>query len=255
VTLLAVTGGLLLSSSAGAAQPALRLSANLPIGALPAACTSAPTGAACTNAVVVALDAARADIGLGPYVLPADFDSLSPTKQLFILANLDRISYGLAPIAGLSPNLAVAAQAGVSGDSDPDPTALLNALPAYAWSSNWAGDWANASYAYYEWMYDDGYGGSETSNVDCPSASASGCWVHRRNILSFASPGTLTMGAAVGADSNGSSGYATTIVWTPGQTAWTSYSYTWAQAQAAGAGVPHVSRAHARRTKDKHKRN
>jgi hypothetical protein len=252
VTIVA-TAALLLASSASAAQPALSLSANIPIGPLPAACESAPTGAVCVNAVIVALDAARSDIGLGPYVLPANFDSLTAVKQIFILSNLDRISYGLAPIAGLSPWLATAAQAGMASDNDPDPTALLKALPAYSWSSNWAGNWANAPYAYYEWMYDDGYKAGETSNVDCTSPGASGCWVHRRNVLAFASAGTLTLGAAVGSDSQGFSSFATTLVWTPGNTAWTSYSYTWAQAQAAGAGSPHAGRAHQRRKTRRHR--
>jgi hypothetical protein len=49
-----------------------------------------------------ALDAARASMGLGPYVLPRNSRSLSADKQIFILANLDRLAYGLTPIAGLS---------------------------------------------------------------------------------------------------------------------------------------------------------
>jgi hypothetical protein len=209
--------------------------ANMPISSLPAACTSAPTGAICTNAVVVALDRARAELGLGPYSLPADFDSLSGAKQLLVLANLDRTAYGLPPIRGLSPTLASAAQVAMTNDLDPDPTALLSGLNTYAWTANWAGQWPNAADAYYEWMYDDGYDGSETSNVDCTSATASGCWVHRRNVLAIPAAGTLAMGASVGTDAQGHSSYAMTLVWTTSAN-WTSYSYTWAQAEAAGAG-------------------
>jgi hypothetical protein len=209
--------------------------ANMPIASLPAACTSAPTSATCTNAVVVALDRARAELGLGPYSLPADFDSLSGAKQLLVLANLDRIAYGLPPIRGLSPTLASAAQVAMTNDLDPDPTALLSGLNTYAWTATWAGQWPNAADAYYEWMYDDGYDGSETSNVDCTSATASGCWVHRRNVLALASAGTLAMGASVGTDAQGHSSYTMTLVWTTSAN-WTSYSYTWAQAEAAGAG-------------------
>lgn len=219
------------ASAAAAPNPA----ANIPITSLPAACTSAPTGVSCTDAVVVALDRARTQLGLGAYVLPADFDSLSGAEQLLILANLDRIAYGLPPISGLSPTLAGAAQVAMADDLDPDPSALLSGLSTYAWTSNWAGQWPNAADAYYEWMYDDGYDGSETSNIDCNSAAASGCWVHRRNVLALPEAGTLAMGACVGTDAQGQSSYTMTLVWTTSSN-WTSYDYTWAQAQAAGAG-------------------
>jgi hypothetical protein len=240
VTALTLVVALALAASASAA-PRGRTIADTPIAALPATCTTAPTGSSCTNAVVAALDTARTALGLGPYALPRDFDSLPGTRQLFILVNLDRIAYGLAPIQGLSPVLATAAQSAIASDVDPDPTDLLASLPSYAWTSDWAGGWANAPYAYYEWMYDDGYVGNATSNVDCTASGASGCWVHRRNILAFGRAGTLTMGAAVAVDERGQTGYAITLVWTPG-TAWTSYSYTWAQAQADGAGATQGSR-------------
>jgi hypothetical protein len=244
-------GSLCLSAApAGAASVARSLAANIPIGALPQTCDRAPDGDICVNAVVVALDTARADIGLGPYVLPADFNSLHGTEQILVLSNLDRIAYGLPPITGLSTTLASAAQSAMLSDVDPDPTPLLDDLSSgYGWTSNWAGDWANAPFAYYEWMYDDGYDGPETSNIDCTSAAANGCWVHRRNVLAFSSAGTLSLGAAVGTDASGDTSYATTLVWTP-RTNWTSYSFTWAQAQAEGAGAAHNGRlAHHRLAK------
>ncbi|MGA2469389.1 MAG: hypothetical protein ABSG64_01695 [Solirubrobacteraceae bacterium] len=196
------------------------------------------------SAVVTALDHARADLRLGPYELPGNFDSLSGDQQLFILSNLDRIADGLPPIDGLSPTLDTAARTATGSDSDPDPTALLSGLASYAWTANWAGQWANAPYAYYEWMYDDGYNGSETSNLDCVSPAATGCWVHRRNVLAFPSAGTISMGAAVATDAAGNSSYAMALVWTP-TTSWTSYSYTWTQAQADGAGMDGSATAHA----------
>jgi hypothetical protein len=205
------------------------------MGQLPAACTSAPTGATCTNAVVVALDKARAKLGLGAYALPSDFDALSGEQQLFVLSNLDRIAYGLPAIRGISPTLAPAAQSAMIADVDPDPTSLLSGLTTYAWTANWAGEWPNAADAYYEWMYDDGYDAGETSNIDCTSATASGCWIHRRNVLGLDYAGTLSMGASVGIDAEGNSSYTMTLVWTS-STNWTSYDYTWAQARAAGAG-------------------
>ncbi len=234
-------GALVAAGSASAAAGAAAPPANIPIGALPAACAQAGTGRICVDAVVAALDAARADIGLGPYVLPSGFDSLDATKQIFVLSNLDRIAYGLPPITGLSAALASPSRDGMRSDADPDPTSLLAPLSTYAWTSNWAGNWANAPYAYYEWMYDDGYGGTETSNIDCTSPTAAGCWDHRRNVLAFAGPGTLSMGASVGNDLHGNPSFATTLVWTPVQH-WTTYSYTWAQARAAGAGSAHSGR-------------
>jgi hypothetical protein len=250
---LALAGLLAGAAPAGAATTPDSLPANIPMSALPAACDSAPAGSVCTNAVVGALDGARAAVGLGPYVLPANFDALAGTKQIFILSNLDRIAYGLPVITGLSPELAATTRSAMTGDSDPDPTAALGGLSSYAWTSNWAGDWANAPYAYYEWMYDDGYGGGETSNVDCSSATATGCWVHRRNVLAFAGSGTLSMGASVGNDAHGQSSYATTLVWTP-DTNWSSYSFTWAQAQADGAGVAHSGSVGPPRASRQHRR-
>jgi len=50
----------------------------------------------------------------------------------------------------------------------------------------------SALLADYDWMYDDGPG---SPNLDCPSASVSGCWDHRRNILGDYGPHP-SMGAA-----------------------------------------------------------
>ena len=45
-------------------------------------------GATCIDAVVSALDTARASLGLARYPLPANFDSLSGARQIFILAKI-----------------------------------------------------------------------------------------------------------------------------------------------------------------------
>ncbi len=206
----------------------------------PASC-AAPSSAACQNAVVAGLDSARAALELPPYTLPADFDSLAAEAQLLILSNLDRASYGLPAIAGLSSTLDSVAQIGVSDDSDPDPDpALPTGLDIEGWASNWAGGFANDLLAYYEWMYDDGPG---SPNGDCQSPTDPGCWGHRQDVLSYASAGALVMGAATGLDSDGRPGYAMTIVATPqASTSWTTLTYTWSQALAdiggssAGAG-------------------
>jgi hypothetical protein len=158
---------------------------------------------------------------------------------MFILSNLDRVSYGLQPIVGLSTSLNSAAQLGVTNDSDPDPTPDLP--PDWlGWGSNWAGAWANAPLAYYEWMYDDGPGGP---NLDCASAGDPGCWGHRQNVLAFNNVGAVVMGAAAGLDSSGSQGYAmTTVATSDSSTSWTALTYTWAEALAdINGGTPVVS--------------
>ena len=229
-TLVALAG----AASASAAIPPLNPAANIAPGRLPGSCASAPNGVRCLRGVVAVLDAARVKIGLSPYALPAGFYRLSGARQLLVLANLDRVAYDLPAIEGLSPTLDSVAAAGVSTDSDPDPTSVLSNLPSYGWASNWAGAYPNAPEAYYAWMYYDGWGGKNTSNLDCTSATASGCWGHRDDVLAFAQPGAISMGASVSRDAHGQLGYAMTIVWTPASN-WTSYSYSWTPAQLASA--------------------
>ena len=233
---LALAGVMLATGAASAAAAPPNPTANIPIGPLPYACGHTPRGASCINGVIRSLDRARAQLGLGPYLLPADFDRLSGSRQLLVLSNLDRVVYGLPVITGLSPVLNKVAAAGVNADADPDPSALLHSFSSFGWSSNWAGAYPNAPEAYYAWMYYDGWSGSETSNLDCTGPSSTGCWGHREDVLSFPELGMLSMGASVSRDAHGQIGYAMTLVWTPASN-WTSYSYSWAQAQADGAGT------------------
>jgi hypothetical protein len=205
---------------------------NIRLGPLPRSCERSPTGAACETASVRSLDAARARLGLGPYLLPADFVRLAPARQWLILANLDRIAYSLRPIDGLSSVLNAVALRGAMQRRDPDPGPLVMRLHSQSrigFSSNWAGGQPNALVAYYGWMYDDGYG---SGNLDCRTPSAPGCWGHRQDILAFPQAGRLSMGAAA---LGGSASYALTLVET--STAVWPYSYTWAAAMADGAGV------------------
>jgi hypothetical protein len=231
----ALVAAVLLLGFAGNAAAAGNPTANIAVGPLPATCGTTPRSATCQQAMVTALDRARAGLGLGPYLLPSNFYSLNGSEQLLILCNLDRLAYGLPPVTGLSPVLNAVAATGVTADADPDPSALLSSMPSFGWSSNWAGGYGNALEAYYAWMYSDGWAGRQTSNLDCTSPTSSGCWGHRQDVLAFSQPGLLSMGASVSRDPQGQIGYAITLVWTP-QTNWTSYSYSWASAQAAGAG-------------------
>src|ERR1700746_108616 len=78
---------------------------NTRIGRMPSSCRSSPRGKTCIDAVVYYLDKARSRVHLPPYALPADFPSLPPPRQLFILVNLDRIQYGLSPFPGMTARL------------------------------------------------------------------------------------------------------------------------------------------------------
>jgi len=224
-------GACALSLAARAAAAPTDPAANIPLGPLPRSCESAPHGSGCENAAIHALDAARAKLRLGGYLLPSNFVTLVPARQWLILSNLDRGSYGLRPVGGLALALDAVAKQGAQSRSDPDPGPLLRSLQiegVFGYSSNWAGGQPNALVAYYGWMYDDGPGGP---NIDCPSPGAAGCWGHRHDILAFAQGGVLTMGAAAISRANS---YALTIVDTS-RPAW-HYSYTWAQARRDGAG-------------------
>ncbi len=201
------------------------------------ACFNAGAGAsgACLSAAVAALDQARAWLGKPPYVLPRDFDSLTPGEQEFVLADLDRVQYGLTPIPGISGGLSADAAAGVTADADPRPSA--SGVSDY--TSNWAGGYPNVLYAYLGWMYDDGPG---SNNEDCTPANTSGCWGHRHDILSQFNPtvGPLAMGVAAGEDRNGKPGY-TMLLAQLAHADKLAYTYTWAQALADGASTPYAA--------------
>ena len=69
----------------------------------------APLGAdnstTCLQVTLDAIDTARAQEGLGPMALPANFAQLSIPEQLFVALDAERVDRGLAPFAGLSAAL------------------------------------------------------------------------------------------------------------------------------------------------------
>jgi hypothetical protein len=162
------------------------------------------------------IDADRAIEGVGPVTLPSDFAALSAPEQVFVLANLERVDRGLAPIPALSAALDSYAQTGADNDTDPNfPTYIQDG------GSNWAGGDILAADAL--WMYQDGWAGSATFNGDCTSPTASGCWGHRDNILGTYSTPTL-MGAGYAA--GGKYGGSTTELFAGGDTT-DSPSFSW----------------------------
>jgi hypothetical protein len=188
--LLAGAGALLFGASPAQAQARTSAladpSANIPrTEAMDKACSGGP-GAACQRAIVQAIDQARAAEGVGRLTLPPHYDGLTTADQLLVLTNLERVARGLPGFTRLSVSLDGLAYTAARSNSDPlGPTGT-------SWGSNWAGGEASALSADYDWMYNDGPG---SPNVDCRSASVSGCWDHRRNILDDFGPHP-SMGAA-----------------------------------------------------------
>ncbi len=141
----------------------------------------------CTDAVLTAINNARAQEGISAMVLPANYLDLSPIEQLFIVINLERTARGLAPAVAMTTQLDLAAQMGAESNSDPQ---ISNA--ALSWGSDWALGEPNVLATDYIWMYDDGFG---SPNIACASPSSAGCWGHRKNILASFGTGPIYAGA------------------------------------------------------------
>ena len=196
-------------------------------------CANSPSSVSCMTDVLTSIDQARHQEGLGPLYLPTNWMHLSTAQQVFVSYNLERIARHEHPIAGLDPLLAAAAQKGADTNKDPlGPSGTITS------ASNWFGG-SSVLEGLFEWMYNDGWGGSlsTTSNLVCTSPTASGCWGHRNNILlywhtifsNYPTSYTVVMNVGVAPQS-----LATLISAVPGSSP--SLSYTWAQATAHGAG-------------------
>jgi hypothetical protein len=138
---------------------------------------------ACNSKVVQAVDGARATEPLGPLHFSLQkFLRLSVDDQLFAIADLERVSRGEPPMTALTSQLDAVAAAGAVAGRDPvlSTAALSGGALVRAWGSNWAENSESPLGADDGWMYDDGYG---SSNYDCRSPNAAGCWGHRDNIL------------------------------------------------------------------------
>jgi len=195
----------------------------------------------CMASLLGAIDAARAAEGVGPMQIdPTAFAALSVAEQMFVVANLERIDRGLAPLIGMTSQLDADALAGAEARGDPqfNFTALTGGIPLRSGASNWAGGFANALEADYFWMYDDGFG---SPNVDCPNAGAPGCWGHRADVLytpakCAGEPSVNVMGGAF--SDSGESSYAEIFASACGP-APSDLVFTWSQARALlGIGTP-----------------
>jgi len=132
----------------------------------------------CTQYVVSAINRAQALEHVRAIVLPTNYYRLGVAEQLFVLANLERITHHVAPLVGLVAPLDRIATVAARRAQDPSANGV-------SFASIWAGGESNPADAMFGWMYDDGWGGSKgaTSNFACVNATSSGCWGHRDNIL------------------------------------------------------------------------
>lgn len=173
------SAALTLAAGAAAAAPA---SASGPSAAtiiarsgMNSACDSASSSVArCNAASLLAIDMARSEEGLPRLVLPNGYIRMGVIEQLDTVTNAERLARGLPAWSGPWPGLAAEAAAGIATSSD--PTGPLGRT----WVSNLAVGVLTVLQADFEWMYDDGPGGT---NLDCRPPSWTYCWVHRDNIL------------------------------------------------------------------------
>ncbi len=169
--------------------PALDLPASQ---AMVASCdSSARAPRACNFASLKAIDSARASEGLGPLELPAGYEALGIGAQLVVVTNAERTSRGLPAWHAPDGNLDLLAAQALGSATDP------NGPAGSTWAANTAYGTLTVLQTDYEWMYDDGMGGT---NPSCSTSDQAQCWFHRDNILS---PWPGNIGAAAEARANG----------------------------------------------------
>lgn len=149
----------------------------------------------CTNYVLAAINHARARLAESPLTLPTNWARLTLSQQLFVIADLERVTAGYPAYLGLNATLSADARAAAASHSDPAPARgfPLGNQPGGApgIGAAWAGAFSVLA-ADYTWMYDDGWSGhgATTANVLCSSETSAMCWGHRDSLLGWASRGT-----------------------------------------------------------------
>lgn len=180
-----------LGATAGALGPAgTSQAANAPVlndipptPAMVAACATTSVSA-CNSAALSSINFARRQEGLDPLALPANFASLTTNNQIVVITNAERTSRGLPALQGPQAPFDARARQGAAQREDPLGPSGQN------WVSNLAEGFVTPLQADYQWMYNDGPGGT---NAGCTSTDRSECWEHRDNILS---PWTGMIGVA-----------------------------------------------------------
>jgi hypothetical protein len=203
----------------------------------------------CIDATQQATTNARASEGLGALFNSSQlgaFQNMPPAEQQFVLVNMERISRGLTPLAGMTSQLDQIAQAGANANTDPNPNFgyLTGGDPVVGGGGNWC-DASSSFGCNYGYMYYDGPG---SWNIACTPSTANECWLHRDIALDplvganwttpFSKCGSpsnsqLYMGAAYSTTASHTwVSYAQMIVGACG-TPPTDVNLTWAQAAAA----------------------
>lgn len=134
---------------------------------------------ACQSAIVQRINGAnQAEHGEAIH-LPPGFSAMSATTQLFVLTNLERLSFGLQPVTGLNATISANAAQAAAQHTDPTWMPSVDGATSYQMGGNWAGIPSPLESDFF-WMYDDGPG---SGNLACQPGHMTGCWGHRENIL------------------------------------------------------------------------
>lgn len=164
----------------------------LPFGQPSISAPSTPTPPAqgtCTNPTSIwcawlgadTITLSRASEGLPAYTLPPNWLQMTLSQQLLSLANDERQVRELPTVGGTTAPLNADAELALGPPIvDPTPSPSDN---LFMWRGNWAG-FQNLLSAWYFWVYNDGPG---SGNVDCTTATDTGCWGHRLNSFEFSS--------------------------------------------------------------------
>jgi hypothetical protein len=156
-----------------------------------------PTGAfvynssrACTDILLTGINQAQAAEHLPGFVLPSNYFSLSATRQMFVLVNLERISRGVPPLVGLSPYLSATATTAAGQSADPPFQASYGPVQVwappsgnYAYGGAWGGGSVNAADVVFGWFYGDGFGNGWPTFTGCARPNGPMCWWHREELL------------------------------------------------------------------------
>lgn len=154
---------------------------------------------ACSAYTMRAINNARSQLGENPLTLPSNWNSLSYAQQLFVIADMERVSAGYAPYLGINATLSQEAQTAAAKNQDPALASGFavgtNSFGHTGFDGSWAGT-DNVLFADYMWMYDDGWGGSptSTSNILCTGPGVWACWDHRDNLLGSSTDPTQGVG-------------------------------------------------------------
>lgn len=158
----------------------------------PSSCSAVTDFSAdCLSESLGMINAGRRGEGLGPLVLPANWQALTVAQQLYVLTELERSARGLPVDTGLSADLNSAAARGADAGRDPSGGGM---------AALWAGGEPNSIVVIADWIYEDGlFASGPAENLNCTSATPSGCWQHRDILLHDGSSGLCGNRCAVGA--------------------------------------------------------